>query len=70
MSTPSNRVEKLIKAMILEDKVSLMDGASMWLTNPVERLGIPVIKVTDGPNGARRGLVWGGEVRGLFPRRD
>ena len=68
MNKPSERVEKLIKKMTLEEKVSLMAGASTWLTNPVERLGIPAIKVTDGPNGARgEGLFGVGQTAACFP---
>ena len=47
------KVEQLIAQMSLEEKVSLLAGADLWHTVPVERLGIPQIKVTDGPNGAR-----------------
>jgi beta-glucosidase len=49
----SDRIETLISQMTLEEKVSLLAGADMWHTVPVKRLGIPVIKVTDGPLGAR-----------------
>lgn len=49
----SDKIEQLIAQMSLEEKVSLLAGADMWHTVPVERLGIPVLKVTDGPNGAR-----------------
>ncbi len=31
----------------------MLAGADLWHTVPVERLGIPKIRVTDGPNGAR-----------------
>ncbi len=46
-------IELLISQLTLEEKVLLLAGADMWHTNPIERLGIPVLKVTDGPNGAR-----------------
>lgn len=46
-------IETLLSQMTLQEKVSLLGGADMWHTMPVERLGIPAIKVTDGPNGAR-----------------
>jgi beta-glucosidase len=46
-------IEVLISQLTLEEKISLLAGADMWHTNPIERLGIPVLKVTDGPNGAR-----------------
>ncbi|MDX9990722.1 MAG: glycoside hydrolase family 3 C-terminal domain-containing protein [Anaerolineales bacterium] len=49
----SEKIEQLIQQMTLEEKVSLLAGADMWHSVPVERLGVPVFKVTDGPNGAR-----------------
>ncbi|WP_195210397.1 beta-glucosidase [Actinomarinicola tropica] len=31
----------------------LLGGASTWRTHPVERIGLPAIKMSDGPNGVR-----------------
>lgn len=45
--------EELLRQMTLQEKVSLLAGSDMWHTTPVERLGIPAVKVSDGPNGAR-----------------
>jgi beta-glucosidase len=53
--------------MTLEEKVSLLAGASLWYTAQVERLGIPAIKVTDGPNGARGDGFAGGITAACFP---
>jgi beta-glucosidase len=47
------KIQSLIAQMTLEEKVALLAGADLWHTVPIERLGIPVMKVTDGPNGAR-----------------
>ncbi len=47
------RIESLLAKMTLEEKASLLAGADLWHTVAVPRLGIPQIKVTDGPNGAR-----------------
>jgi beta-glucosidase len=47
------RIENLLKDMTLEEKVSLLAGANFWETVAIPRLGIPSIKVSDGPNGAR-----------------
>ncbi|MBC8195243.1 MAG: glycoside hydrolase family 3 protein [Acidimicrobiia bacterium] len=51
MST--ERVERFLAELTRDEKVALMTGRDMWAVNPVERLGIPALKVTDGPNGAR-----------------
>ena len=47
------KIESLIKQMTLEEKVSLCSGADNWHTRPIERLGIPAIRMTDGPHGCR-----------------
>ncbi len=46
-------VEALLRQMTLSEKVSMLAGTNDWYTVPVERLGIPSLKMTDGPNGAR-----------------
>lgn len=49
----SRDVEQLVKEMTLEEKAGLCSGASMWCLKNVERLGVPTIKVSDGPHGLR-----------------
>ena len=61
-------IEKLLNQMSLEEQVSLLAGADFWTTVPIERLNIPAIKVTDGPNGARGGgSLVGGVKSACFP---
>jgi beta-glucosidase len=61
------KIEKLIAELTLEEKISMLAGATQWTTVPVERLGIPAIKMTDGPNGARGSRSRGGPTSVCFP---
>ena len=60
------RIESLIKDLTLEEKVSMLSGSTAWHTTAVPRLGIPRIKMTDGPIGARGDSV-SGETSACFP---
>ena len=44
---------ELLRQLTTEEKVFLLSGSDVWRTLAVERVGLPAIKVTDGPNGAR-----------------
>jgi beta-glucosidase len=46
-------IEDLIDEMTLQEKVSLCTGADWWHTTSIERLGIPSIRMADGPHGTR-----------------
>lgn len=46
-------IDDLINELTLAEKAAMLAGADMWCTLPVERLGIPAIQVSDGPNGVR-----------------
>lgn len=46
------KIENLIKQMTLDEKISLIAGAG-FDTVPIPRLGIPSLKMTDGPAGVR-----------------
>src|SRR5207245_2313852 len=62
------RLDGLREALTLEEQVLLLAGANFWMTVPIERHGIPAIKVTDGPNGARGGgTLVGGVKAASFP---
>ena len=63
----SDKIETLISQMTLEERVSMLAGADLWHTVPVKRLNIPVIKVTDGPMGARGADEPGAPTSACFP---
>ena len=46
-------VDEKLKLLSLAEKVKLVSGESMWRTFSVEQAGIPILKVSDGPNGVR-----------------
>lgn len=60
--------ESLIDQLTLEEQVSLLSGQDFWSVNPIERLGIGTLRVTDGPNGARgSGSLIGSVSAAAFP---
>jgi beta-glucosidase len=49
----NSRVEQLLAAMRLDEKALLTAGEDLWSLPAIERVGIPKVRVTDGPSGAR-----------------
>ena len=48
-----SNIDKLLNDLTLKEKVLLLSGFDAWHTNKIERLNIPSIKMSDGPNGVR-----------------
>ena len=58
------RVADLTGRLTLEEKVALMAGAAAFTLEGVPRLGVPPVRVTDGPTGVRSNE---GEAATVFP---
>jgi beta-glucosidase len=60
------RIEQLVGELTVDEKAAMVAGVDLWHTAAVPRLGIPALKVTDGPGGAR-GERWSGRASASFP---
>ncbi len=50
------KINKIINQMTLKEKVAMLGGdTTSFDSKPLPRLGIPVLRMTDGPNGVRWG---------------
>ena len=47
------RIDSIVEQMTLEEKIGMLHGTSMFTTAGVDRLGIPELKMADGPLGVR-----------------
>lgn len=46
-------IEELLSRLTLEEKIGMIHGAGLFRTAAVERLGIPSLRMSDGPMGVR-----------------
>lgn len=68
MTTPPTDISALLDQLTLDEQVRLLAGADAWRTVAIPRLGIPALKVSDGPAGVRGGgALVGGTPTAAFP---
>lgn len=60
-------VEKTLEQLTLPEKIGLLSGIDFWHTYKVERLGVPSLRVSDGPNGIRGTKFSTGAPSACFP---
>ncbi len=60
-------IDALVDSLTLEEQVALLAGADFWHTVPIERAGIPSMRVSDGPAGARGTRFGGGPASIAVP---
>lgn len=64
---PDPRIARWLAELTLDEKAALVAGADLWHTAAIPRLGIPALRVTDGPNGARGVSFRGALTSACFP---
>ncbi|THH06674.1 hypothetical protein EW145_g3920 [Phellinidium pouzarii] len=46
-------IPELVKKLTLDEKIKLLSAPDWWNTSAIERLNIPAVRMSDGPNGVR-----------------
>ncbi|KAH3997005.1 beta-glucosidase [Parastagonospora nodorum] len=67
LERPMDKARELAAKLTLEEQVSLLAGADFWRSKAIPEKGIPSIKTSDGPNGARGEFFTNGTPAALFP---
>ncbi|KAJ5371233.1 family 3 glycoside hydrolase [Penicillium cataractarum] len=60
-------LKAVLASLTLEEKASLLAGANFWETMPIPAKGVPAVKMSDGPNGARGAAFANGTTAACFP---
>ncbi|KAL4934275.1 beta-glucosidase H [Aspergillus undulatus] len=60
-------IESVLSKLTLEEKILLLAGKNFWETHDFPEKGVPSVKTSDGPNGARGATFKGGVTAACFP---
>ncbi|KAF2846846.1 glycoside hydrolase family 3 protein [Plenodomus tracheiphilus IPT5] len=67
LERPDDKAREVAAKLSLEEQISLLAGADFWRTVAIPAKGIPSVKTSDGPNGARGEFFTNGTPAALFP---
>ncbi|KAH6955804.1 glycoside hydrolase superfamily [Ilyonectria sp. MPI-CAGE-AT-0026] len=68
MEQPTDsELRALLAQLELPEKLAMLAGRSAWETHAIDRLAIPSLRVSDGPNGARGSDFFNGKTAACFP---
>ena len=49
-----DRAAEIVKQMTLEEKIDYVGGYKAWYVREIPRLGLPAVRMADGPQGVRK----------------
>ncbi|RSL40682.1 hypothetical protein CEP53_013216, partial [Fusarium sp. AF-6] len=67
MTSPNLNIDHILGSLTLTEKISLLAGESDWQTVGIPSKGIPAVKFSDGPNGARGASFVDSTAAACFP---
>jgi len=65
MAALDDEVTSVLGGLTLEEKVGILSGGGFWQTNGVPRVGLPPLRMSDGPHGPR-GMSLSGDCGALL----